>query len=567
MLQKARRPRSVLTTSNLLSLAVIAALIVLIGFPIALVIFAAVTDVLPRPGNLGLDNFSTDSLASLFSSATAAAATNSFIAAILSALLSLVIGVGLALLAARTNIRFRRFVFLAGLAPMFMPAFVAALAWSVLAGPTGLANALLRDVGAEPFVNIYSFEGFVFVLGVYNSPYVFLMVYSALRLMNTDLEDAAVIHGAPIHSAIRKVTLSLMTPAILGSTLLAFTISIENFPVAQFIARPGGVDTLPTLIYRYMSMSPSRGNDAAAIAIVLVLAVALVVVLQRWYLSRKDFATVSGKGSKSKLVDLGKWRTPALIAAAAYFLVSVVLPVLSLIVIATYSSPYIQSISGMTQAGTFSMDRFTDVFGDRQITRAIGNSVTVSLLVAVIGTAFCFLCSYLTYRTKAPSRRWIEYLAMTPLAVPAIVLGMGLLWTWLILPVPVYGTIALLVIAFIASLLPQGFRGSSASILQFNSDLEDAAVMHGAGRTKAVVTITAPLLRTSLLATFVLLLMLSMRELTVPLFLYTTDTRLLSIVIFDAYENGQFAVAAAIGVIYTGIIGALAVASQLLDRR
>src|SRR5699024_712048 len=280
--QSVRPPRRLWTASNLLALTVIAALIVLIGFPIGLVIFAAITDVLPRPGNLSLDNLSPDALTSLFSSATASAATNSFAAATLSAGLSLLLGVGLALLAARTNVRFRRFVFLTGLAPMFMPAFVAALAWSVLAGPTGLLNALLRDVGAEPFVNIYSFSGFVFILGVYNSPYVFLMVYAALRLMNTDLEDAAVIHGAPIQTAIRKVTLSLMTPAILGSTLLAFTISIENFPVAQFIARPGGVDTLPTLIYRYMSMSPSRGNDAAAIAIVLVLAVALVVLLQRW---------------------------------------------------------------------------------------------------------------------------------------------------------------------------------------------------------------------------------------------------------------------------------------------
>lgn len=555
------------TPSNLLSLGVIAALIVLIGFPIALVIFAAVTDELPRPGNLSLDNLSTDSLASLFSSAAATAARNSFAAATFSAGLSLVIGVGLALLAARTNIRLRRFVFLAGLAPMFMPAFVAALAWSVLAGPNGLVNALLRDIGAEPFVNIYSFGGFVFILGVYNSPYVFLMVYAALRLMNTDLEDAAVIHGAPIQAAIRKVTLSLMTPAILGSTLLAFTISIENFPVAQFIARPGGVDTLPTLIYRYMSMSPSRGNDAAAIAIVLVLAVALVILLQRWYLGRKDFATVSGKGSKSKLVELGKWRSLALLGAILYFLVSAVLPVMSLVVIATYSSPYIQSISGMAETGTFSMDRFVEIFESSQIRQAIGNSVTVSLLVAIIGTAFCFLCAYLTYRTKAPSRKWIEYLAMTPLAVPAIVLGMGLLWTWLMLPLPVYGTISLLVIAFIASLLPQGFRGASASILQFNSDLEDAAVMHGAGRTKAVVTVTAPLLRTSLLSTFVLLLMLSMRELTVPLFLYTTDTRLLSIVIFDAYENGQFAMASAIGVIYTLIIGGLAMVSQVLDRK
>jgi iron(III) transport system permease protein len=190
------------------------------------------------------------------------------------------------------------------------------------------------------------------------------------------------------------------------------------------------------------------------------------------------------------------------------------------------------------------------------------NSVIVGVSTAAIGTALCFALAYTRYRTKAPGRKLLEYIAMLPLAVPAIVLGLGLLWTWLALPIPIYGTLAVLVIAFVAVFIPQGYRGVSASIVQLDKDLEDSAVMLGARRHRAITFVTAPLLRVGLSSTFLLLMMLSMRELTAALFLFTSDTRLLSIAIFDAYDNGSFQSAAELSLLYCVVIAVLAVLAR-----
>jgi iron(III) transport system permease protein len=168
------------------------------------------------------------------------------------------------------------------------------------------------------------------------------------------------------------------------------------------------------------------------------------------------------------------------------------------------------------------------------------------------------IVSYVVNRTKTPGRAGLGYVSMIPLAVPAIVLGLGLLWTWLLIPLPVYGTLVVMVIAFLAAQMPQGYQGASSGILQIHADLEDSAVMHGANRARAIWRVTAPLLRIPLTSTFLLLLMLSMRELTVPLFLFTTDTRLLSIVIFDDFENGILQSSAATSVLYCVLIFLLA---------
>ncbi|WP_224760558.1 iron ABC transporter permease [Salinibacterium sp. ZJ450] len=558
-----RRP----SASILLVIAALLILVILVGLPILLVAFAAVSNTLPRPGNISLGNIDFGALGAVLSGKTLGAAGNSLLAATGACLLALLIGASLALLLARTNIRGKPFLYLVGLSPMFLPSFVAALAWSVLAGPSGLLNALLGDLGLPPLVNVYSMPGLIFILGIYYSPYVFLMVHSALVLMNPDLEEAALVHGATLRTTIRKVTLSLMTPAILGSMILVFTLSVENFPVSQFIATPAGIDTLPTFIYRLMSSSPVRGNEAAAVAVLLIAIVGVVVLLQRRYLARRSYATVGGKGLKAKEMSLGKWRPFVFALVLGYFIVSMVLPLAALLVISVYSSPYISSIVGMAEFGEFSFENLINLVTDRMVIDGAINSAIVSVGAAAIGTALCFVFAYLVYRTKTRGRMLIEYVSMAPLAVPAIVLGLGLLWTWLLLPVPIYGTLAVLVVAFLAAQMPQGFRGISSSILQFNPDLEDTAVMHGSSRTGAVTRITAPLLKVGVASTFVLLLMLSMRELTVPLFLYTTDTRLLSIVIFDNYENGAFQQAAGIGLIYTVLIAVLALVSSKLGSR
>jgi iron(III) transport system permease protein len=550
---------------RILFIACILILAVLIVAPVLFVLFAALSDVLPRPGNISITNVTLSTLVSVFNGATLNAAQNSILIAFGAALIALVSGGLLALLFARTDVPGRRFVYLAGLAPMFIPAFVAALSWSLLASPnSGLLNVLLRDFGIDPFLNVYSVPGLMFVLGVYYAPYVFVLVSSALALMSADMEEAAMTHGASLGTAVRRISLSLATPALLGSTFLVFILSLENFPVAQFLANPASIDTLPTYIYRYMSSSPQRGNEAAAVALLLVALVVLLTFLQQKALAGKDFTTVSGKGIRQKRLPLGPLRIPILIGVALYFSITVVLPLVGLIVTAAYSSPYIATITGILERGSFSLERFISPLTEPMILGAAANSTVVALCVAAAATVLAFTFTYIVYRTRLRGRSTLEFLSMVPLAVPAIVLGLGLLWTWLLIPLPIYGTLAVLVVAFLAVQMPQAYRGMAGSMLQVSKELEESAIVHGSSRPRAVLTITAPLMRTGIGSVFVLMLMLSMRELTVPLFLYNTNTRLLSIVIFDEYENGLMQSAAALGVWYCLLIGALALIARRL---
>jgi iron(III) transport system permease protein len=541
----------------------LAVLTVIVLFPMYFIVMGAFTDNAEREslfdfGNFTLDNFT------VFGSTTARAALMSSAAVGVGAsVVALAIGCLLAFLAARTNVPGRKFVYGIGIAPLFLPALVGALAWALLAGPaTGYLNLALNAVGLPNLIDIYSFAGMIFVLGLYYAPYPFLMVHSALSLMNPDLEDAASLHGAKLSQMLRKVTFPLVMPAVIGSGILVFALTVENFPVAQVIGVPGGVDTLPTLIYRLMNASPARSNDAAAVAVVLTVLLVVVIGVQQKAMNRKEYTTVTGKGVRARRVPLRGWRIPAAAFAWLYFVLAVLLPVAALVVAALQTSPYVANIGQLLQPGALSLWGMGETLQSNEFHQVVINSVIVGVATAAIGTALCFALAYTRYRTKAPGRKLLEYLAMLPLAVPAIVLGLGLLWTWLALPIPIYGTLAVLVIAFVAVFIPQGYRGVSASIVQLDKDLEDSAVMLGARRHRAITFVTAPLLRVGLSSTFLLLMMLSMRELTAALFLFTSDTRLLSIAIFDAYDNGSFQSAAELSLLYCVVIAVLAVLAR-----
>lgn len=196
------------------------------------------------------------------------------------------------------------------------------------------------------------------------------------------------------------------------------------------------------------------------------------------------------------------------------------------------------SFFALAEPGALDASSFSEALSSEGFLAATTNSVVVSVAAAAVGTALAFVVGYVVYRTKSWGRGALENVSMVPLAIPHVVLGIGLLWTWLVMPLPVYGTLWVLIIGFVAVQMPQGFRGIASSIRATDRDLEDSAVMLGARRSRAIAVITVPLLRVSVLSTFLLLLMLSMRELTVPLFLYTTDTEILSIAIYDQFENG-----------------------------
>ncbi|QDW30951.1 iron ABC transporter permease [Arthrobacter sp. KBS0702] len=542
---------------------IIAILAVLVLLPLALVLLAAFSDAVPRPGNISLGGLTLDNLILLASPEALGALGNSLMVGAGSAVVALVIGAFLAFVCARTDAPLRKFIFFIGMAPMFIPALVGALAWSLLSSPSaGYLNILLRDLGIDFIINIYSLPGLIFVLGIFYAPYAFLLMHSSLSMMNADLEEAATVHGATLKTMLRTVTLPLALPAVLGSAILVFALTMENFPVAQVIGNPAGIDTLPTYIYRLMSSTPAKSNQAASIAIVLTAALLIITVVQQRIINKRKFTTVTGKGNRPRQVPLRKLRWPFTIIALAYFAVAVVLPMLALLAASMQATPFVASISQLFETGAMSFAKLADVLGSHDFQLALRNSVMVALLAAIAGTTLSFIASYVRYRTKSRLGQLIELIAMTPLAVPAIVMGIGLLWTWLLLPVPVYGTLAILAIACVAVFLPQGYRGISASMLQMDQDLEDSAVMLGARRAKAIVSVTLPLMRVGITSSFLLFLMLSMRELSASIFLFTSNTRILSILVFDNFDNGQSQAAAAVSVLYIVVIAVLAVIAQ-----
>lgn len=543
-------------------------LVLIVVCPMFFIVMGAFTDKADRANLFDFGAFTLDNLGVLGTQSARHALVSSATVGIGSSVVALAIGCTLAFLSARTDVPGRKLIYGMGIAPLFLPSLVGALAWALLAGPaTGYLNLALTAIGLPELIDVYSFAGMIFVLGLYYAPYPFLMVHSALSLMNPDLEDAASLHGASLTKMLRTVTFPMVMPAVTGSAILVFALTIENFAVAQVIGVPGGVDTLPTLIYRLMNAAPARTNDAAAVAVVLTILLIITVAFQQRATGGKAYTTVSGKGVRARQVPLRGWRWPAAAMAWLYFVLAVVLPLVALAIQSIQTSPYLADLGQLFRPGSVSLWGIAETLRDADFHEVVVNSVIVGVATAAIGTAFCFTLAYTRYRTSSPGRSLLEYIAMLPLAVPAIVLGLGLLWTWLSLPIPIYGTLAVLVVAFIAVFLPQGYRGVSSSIIQLDRDLEDSAVMLGAKRYQAIKAVTVPLLRIGLSSTFLLLLMLSMRELTAALFLYTSDTRLLSIAIFDAYDNGSIQSAAELSLLYCVVIAVLAMLSRRLGAK
>ena len=536
---------------------------VLIVLPLGLLLYASFTDTPPRPGALGGD-LTLQNYRALFSPNNLAAVRNSMIIGVGGTALALGLGAALAWLAARTDVPGKWLVQLAGIVPLFVSSLVGALAWSLIASPNaGYLNVALREIGSTFVIDIYSLPGMIFVFGLYYAPYAFLFLYSALELMNPELEEAAQVHGAGVIRTLRKVTFPLVAPAWFGAAVLTFILIVENFPVPQVLGSPAGVETIPSFIFRLMASAPSRPNEASAIGMILTLMLIGALFVQSRVLGRRQFVTVSGKGFRPRVIKLERWRWPAFGFAAIYLFLAVVVPFFALIQSALRRHQYLADLPALFDTSAFSFDNFINIWGYAPFTTGLRNSIILGFGTAIIGGGLHLLLSYYVYRTKAPARKVIEGLAMAPAAVPALVIGVAFLWTWITLPVPLYGTLLILLMAYVTRFMPQGFRGVSSTIQQVHKDLEESAYVCGASRLRAAVKITFPLIRTGLVSTMLLLFILSMRELSAAIFLYTQDTRVLAITIYDQWDSGFWPRAAAISIVYSLVLLAL----TLIGRR
>jgi iron(III) transport system permease protein len=545
-----------------LPVVLIGLLLFLVVYPVGTLILASFLDTPPRPGS-PLGEFTLINYLQLSKAGTLNAALNSLLFGVCGTLLALAIGSTLAWLLARTDVPGKAVVGAAGIMPLFMSSLVGALAYALIASPrSGYINLLLRDLGIPLTVDVYSGGGIVFVLALFYAPYSFLFMSSALQLMNPELEEAAEAHGASRTAVMRSVTFPLVKPAFLGAGILTLVLTLENFPVPQILGSPARIETMPSLIFRMMMQAPPRPTEAAAVGMLLLVVMVVLVTVQSRLLANRAFHTVTGKGFRPKLIPLGRWRWPAFGFAVCYLFFAVLLPVFALFQSALRAHPYIADTAALFDFSAFTMKHMVETLHYNPFQQAFVNSVMVGVLTAILGTGFHFILSYYVNRTSFPWRRTVEYVAMLPVALPALIIGMGFLWAWIAVPLPIYGTLLILVLAYTARFMPQGFRSVSSTILQVHRDLEDCAVVAGASRTRAVVDILAPLIRPGIAATMLLLFILSMRELSTSIFLFTSDTRVLAIIVYEQWEAGSWPRVASISLLYSAMLFVITIAGR-----
>ena len=540
----------------------LAILIVLVVIPFGMLIYASFLTAVPFSGERNLA-FTLANYTDLWSADLGRACLNTLIVSIGGSAMAMAIGCGLAWLAARTDVPGKSLVHLAGVMPLFMSLLVAAVTWSLLgSGRSGYLNLIFDYIGLPLRIQMQSLTGITFVHGLYYAPYPFIFLYSALTLVNADMEEAAAVHGGTMARNLRRVTFPLVKPALIGSFLLCVVLMAEDFPVPQILGAPVGIETLSISIYKLMSVVPAKPTQAAAASILLTLVVFVLIFAQRLVLSGRDYRTLTGKGAQVRPIRLGRGRWLALGLVALYALVAVGLPMLALLQGSLRSNLFIRDAAALFDSSQMSLVHLKAAFFSPAFHDSLINSVLAGVTTAAIGSILFFILSYVVNRTTLPGRHLLEYLAMTPIAVPALVMGLGILWTWVRAPLPVYGTLAILVIAFLTRFLPQGYRTVSSSIRQVHDDLESAAMVAGATRRRAIMTITMPLVRGGVVASAFLMVVLGLRELTASLLLYTTKTRVLSIVIYEQYVNGNWAQVSALSLIYTSLLVILTLAGR-----
>jgi iron(III) transport system permease protein len=471
------------------------------------------------------------------------------ILALSSAVICCAVAAPMGWLVARTDMPLRRTVRALVTASFVTPPFLGAVAWELLAAPnSGLLNKLFRAAtGSEPdeyLLNIYTLPGLIFVISCYTFPYVFVLVANALDRIPGDLEDASSILGGSAWTTARRVTVPLAMPALLAGALIAFLQVMTLFGSPAILALPAGFHTMTTKIWSLFQYPPKLELAAAASLPLLLLTVALLRA-EALILGRRGYSVVGGRQGDPRRVPLGKWKWVALAAAFLVLLNPVFLPYGALLNAAFSRVP-----SEFVSLENLTLHNIEFVFFELSSTGiAFRNTLILCTSAATIGTVMAVVVAYITSRKIITWHRALGFLATAPVAVPGIVLGVGLFLTYTRPPLVLYGTLWILLIAFITIALPAAYQQLQSAFRAVNPDLEEASRILGATRLATLGRITAPLLRTSLIATWCFIFIGVIRELSAAVMLFTSDTKVISVLIFDLNESGDLGAIAVLGVI------------------
>ncbi|HXF81643.1 MAG TPA: iron ABC transporter permease [bacterium] len=474
---------------------------------------------------------------------------NSFLFAGGAAALSIAVAGLLAWITIRTDAPGRAVFELVAVVPNVLPPLLTATAWALLLSPRiGLLNlALLRPLGLPPF-NIYSLAGMIFVEGLILAPLAFLIISAALRSMDPALEEAGRVAGSsPLRTAWR-VTIPMIRPAILAAGLLNFVRAIESFDTPAIIAIPARIEVFTTKIFsEAVSSYPPNHNLAATYAMSLLgITMALVYLYRRLTARQERFVTVSGRLYRPALVPLGRWRYPAALLALLLLGLIALLP---FAVLALTSLLPFYAVPSRETVGQLTLRHYAFLLDSARVARALRISLGLAVGGATVGMLLASLVAYLTVRTRLAGRGLLEVLTFIPWAFPGTALAIGLLWGYVRLPVPIYATAWILLIAYVTRFLPYGLRAMTSTIVQLHAELEEASRICGAGLLVTFRRILFPLLRPGFMAGWAILATIFMREFSTSLFLYTPRSEPVGPLLYHLWIDGQQGRMAALGVV------------------
>lgn len=492
---------------------------------------------------------------------------NSLVFSVGSAACALAFGTLLAWLAERTNAPFRNLAYVSAYLSFGVPGIIKVIGWILLFGPkAGMINVLAAELtGIHPLFNLFSMSGMILLEGFLWTPVVFLLMATPFRSMDPSLEESAAVFGGSGWQVFRRVTLPLALPSVLAVLILTFVRSLEAFEIPALIGIPAGIDVLTTQIYLQVRSGffPKYG-EASAYSIILIALVGLALIpYYRATRHTHKFTTVTGKGFRPRRNDLRGWRWLC-------GLLLLVLPLLQALPLAAllWASllPFTKQPS-MEALASISLANYFSAFRESAILRSMFNSLTVSVTAATATVLITFLASWLVVRTKIRSRWALDQLAMVPLVFPGIVMGVAVLKMYLALPLPVYGTIWILVFAFMTRYLPYSMRFSYAGLLGIHRELEESAEVCGATWLQAVRNIVIPLVLPALFAGWIYIFLITIRELSVALLLYSPGSQVIAVTIWELWENGHVGELAAFSLVITAGTVLLAVIFQRLAGR
>ena len=489
---------------------------------------------------------------------------NSVMFACGSAFVSTVTGTALAFFCVRSNAPLKPLLYAASIVPLIVPGILYTIAWVYLiGGNVGVIKKMFANFGLGFLVpDAFSMPGMILIDGLHLAPLVFLLMYAAFRSTDPALEESAMMSGATVPQTVRRVTLPLVRPALLGAVLIMVVRGLESFETPAVLGIPSGTWVFTSRIFDALHTYPIKYDQASIYSLTLLLITALGLLLVQFMNRRSErFQTVTGKGFRPRTLDLGKWRWPVSIGFLLYFIVAVIAPLLILLwmsLLPFYQTPGIEALGSLT------FSNYSELFDTRGVPDSIKNSLILAVTSATAVMLFTAVISWMVLKSKFKGRRLLDLLASFPLAMPGLVLGVALIFIYLRSPLPIYGTLVILFIAYVTRYLPYGMRYSGSSLAQVGAELEESAKMSGATWRDTFRRIVLPLMAPGLVAGWIYVVVVSVRELSSSILLYSQSTRVMSVTIWEFWQNGQTGVLAALGVCMVVVLMALvAVAYKL----